>query len=55
VDEYVTDFEFVPSQVGRLLEEQYLGYFMGGLRSDIRLRVRTFNPKNSPGDGEDSL
>lgn len=35
VDEYVTEFEFVSSQLGRLLEEQYLGYFMGGLRPEI--------------------
>lgn len=35
VDEYVTEFEFVSSQLGRLLEEQYLRYFMGGLRPEI--------------------
>ncbi|KAJ9541667.1 LOW QUALITY PROTEIN: hypothetical protein OSB04_028173 [Centaurea solstitialis] len=46
VDEFITDFEFVSSQVSRLPEEQYLGYFLGGLRPEIRLRVRTFNPVN---------
>ncbi|WVZ05566.1 hypothetical protein V8G54_018912 [Vigna mungo] len=28
------------------LQEQYLGYFIGGLRSEIQRRVRTFNPVN---------
>lgn len=46
VDEYITTFEYVSSQVGRLPEEQYLGYFMGGLKTDIRLRVRTINPRS---------
>lgn len=45
VEEYILEFEYVSSQVGRLREEQYLGYFMGGLKSEIRLRVRTFNPR----------
>lgn len=34
------------SQVGRLPEEQYLGYFMSGLKPQIRRRVRTLNPLN---------
>jgi hypothetical protein len=34
-------------RVGRLLEEQYLVYFMGGLKTELRLRVRTFNPRTS--------
>ncbi|KAI5423287.1 hypothetical protein KIW84_046322 [Lathyrus oleraceus] len=38
VEEYILEFEYVSSQVGRLPEEQYLGYFMGGLKSEIRLR-----------------
>ncbi|KAE9602911.1 putative succinate dehydrogenase (quinone) [Lupinus albus] len=46
VEEYVSEFEFISSQVDRLPEEQYMGYFLGGLRSDIRLRVRTLNPVN---------
>ncbi|KAJ9564989.1 hypothetical protein OSB04_000955 [Centaurea solstitialis] len=46
VDEFIDEFEYISSQVNRLPEEQYLGYFLGGLRSDIRLRVRTFNPTN---------
>ncbi|WVZ22625.1 hypothetical protein V8G54_001169 [Vigna mungo] len=38
VDEYLAEFEYISSQVSRLPEEQYLGYFIGG--------VRTFNPMN---------
>lgn len=39
-------FELLSSQVGRLPEEQYLGYFMSGLKPQIRRRVRTLNPLN---------
>ncbi|XP_027936242.1 uncharacterized protein LOC114191269 [Vigna unguiculata] len=46
VEEYLAEFEYISSQVSRLPEEQYLGYFIGGLRSEIRRRVRTFNPVN---------
>ncbi|KAF1869880.1 hypothetical protein Lal_00017457 [Lupinus albus] len=46
VEEYVSDFEYISSQVDRLPEEQYLGYFLGGLRPEIRLKVRTLNPVN---------
>jgi hypothetical protein len=46
VEEYVEAFELLSSQVGRLPEDQYLGYFMSGLKSQIRKRVRTLNPKN---------
>ncbi|GAU17045.1 hypothetical protein TSUD_105440 [Trifolium subterraneum] len=46
VEEYVEAFELVSSQVGRLPEEQYLGYFMSGLKPAIRRRVRTMNPRS---------
>ncbi|WVZ24369.1 hypothetical protein V8G54_002913 [Vigna mungo] len=46
VDEYLVEFEYISSQVYRLPEEQYLGYFIGGLRSEIRRTVHTFNPVN---------
>ncbi|WVZ15889.1 hypothetical protein V8G54_013455 [Vigna mungo] len=46
VDEYLEKFEYISSQVYRLPEEQYLGYFIGGLRSDIWRRIHTFNPMN---------
>ncbi|XP_045802278.1 uncharacterized protein LOC123895846 [Trifolium pratense] len=44
VEEYVEAFELLSSQVGRLPEEQYLGYFMSGLKAPIRRRVTTLNP-----------
>lgn len=44
MEEYVEVFELLSSQVGRLSEEQYLGYFMSGLKPPIRRRVRTLNP-----------
>ncbi|MCI30473.1 pentatricopeptide repeat-containing protein, partial [Trifolium medium] len=46
VEEFVEAFELLSSQVGRLPEEQYLGYFMNGLKPQIRRRVRTLNPKS---------
>ncbi|PNY13662.1 retrotransposon-related protein [Trifolium pratense] len=46
VEEFVESFELLSSQVGRLPEEQYLGYFMSGLKPQIRRRVRTLNPRN---------
>jgi hypothetical protein len=46
VEEFVEAFELLSSQVGRLPEEQYLGYFMSGLKAPIRRRVRTLNPSN---------
>lgn len=46
VEEFVEAFELLSSQVGRLLEEQYLGYFISGLKAQIRRRVRTLNPQN---------
>ncbi|GAU40665.1 hypothetical protein TSUD_83440 [Trifolium subterraneum] len=46
VEEFVEAFELLSSQVGRLPEDQYLGYFMSGLKPQIRRRVRTLNPLN---------
>ncbi|MCI18277.1 pentatricopeptide repeat-containing protein, partial [Trifolium medium] len=44
VEEFVEAFELLSSQMGRLPEEQYLGYFMSGLKPHIRRRVHTLNP-----------
>lgn len=44
VDEYIESFELVSAQVPRLMENQYLGYFLGRLRPDIRQGVRSFHP-----------
>lgn len=46
VEEFVEAFELLSSQVGRLPEEQYLGYFMSGLKPQIWRRVHTLNPRN---------
>ncbi|GAU10042.1 hypothetical protein TSUD_272800 [Trifolium subterraneum] len=45
VEDFVESFELLSSQVGRLPEEQYLCYFMSGLKPPIRKRVRTLNPR----------
>ncbi|KAJ9561664.1 hypothetical protein OSB04_006824 [Centaurea solstitialis] len=44
VEEFINEFEYV----SRLPEEQYLGYFLGGLRPEIRLRVRTIPSSSNP-------
>jgi hypothetical protein len=46
VEEFPEAFELLSSQVGHLPEEQYLGYFMSGLKPIIRRRVRTLNPQS---------
>jgi len=45
VEEYISEFEYISSQVVRLPEDQYLGYFLGGLKPEIRLKVQTLNPR----------
>ncbi|XP_073221518.1 uncharacterized protein [Cicer arietinum] len=45
VEKYISNFEYFSSQVMHLPDEQYLGYFLGGLQLEVRLRVGTFNPK----------
>ncbi|RDX84864.1 hypothetical protein CR513_34024, partial [Mucuna pruriens] len=40
------EFELLSSQVNTLPEDQYLGYFTGGLQSNIKCRIHTFNPKS---------
>lgn len=46
VEDYIEDFEMFSAQCGRLSERQFLGYFVGGLRRDIKNRIRTLKPKN---------
>ncbi|XP_057416454.1 uncharacterized protein LOC130711034 [Lotus japonicus] len=41
VDDYVMEFERLLSQAPNLPDEQYFGYFIHGLREDIRARVRS--------------
>lgn len=46
MEEYIEIFEFVSLQVPKLSEEQYVGYFIGGLRMDLRQRVHTHRPES---------
>lgn len=41
VEEYIQDFERLISQVSRLPDDQYFGYFIHGLKEGIRGRVRS--------------
>lgn len=47
VEEYILEFELYSSQCGKLHVMQFLGYFIGGLRHEIRSRVRTLKPRNN--------
>lgn len=44
LDEYIEIFELISAQVPHLLENHYLGYFMGGLLPDFRQRVCSLHP-----------
>lgn len=46
VDDYIEEFEAFSSQCGRPPKRQFLGYFVGGLKREIKNRVRTLKPKN---------
>lgn len=39
-------FEVLMAQVSLLSEDQYMGFFLGGLRDDIRVEVLLFEPPN---------
>jgi hypothetical protein len=41
IDEYITDFEYLIAQIPRLPEKQFQGYFLHGLKVDIRGKVRS--------------
>jgi len=45
LDKYKNLFDTLSLEVQRLLEEHKLNCFLGGLRDDIRVPVRMFNPK----------
>ncbi|XP_057429344.1 uncharacterized protein LOC130722592 [Lotus japonicus] len=47
IDEYVQEFERLLSQAPNLPDEQYFGYFIHGLREDIRARVRSMRALTS--------
>lgn len=44
VEDYISAFEYITSQVRSLSEEQYLGYFLEGLKPKLRMKAKTFNP-----------
>lgn len=46
IEDYIEDFEMFSAQCGRLTERQFLGYFVGGLRREIKYRIQTLKPKN---------
>ncbi|MCI09995.1 RNA-directed DNA polymerase (Reverse transcriptase), partial [Trifolium medium] len=41
VDEYINEFEYLTAQIPRLPDKQYLGYFLHGLKAEIRGKVRS--------------
>lgn len=44
VEEFICDFEVLMGQTKGILEEQVLGYFLMGLREDVKGQVRIQNP-----------
>jgi hypothetical protein len=41
VDDYITEFEYLTAQIPRLPDKQFLGYFLHGLKEEVRGRVRS--------------
>ncbi|GAU16969.1 hypothetical protein TSUD_37270 [Trifolium subterraneum] len=41
VDEYINDFEYLTAQIPRLPDKQFMGYFLHGLKEEIRGKVRS--------------
>lgn len=46
VEEYKANYEILSNRLRGLSEQYKLSYFLSGLRDDIRLLVRMFNPNN---------
>ena len=46
VEEYVQEFELLIAQAAPNAEDQLLGYFLAGLRPDIRSLVRPYDPRD---------
>lgn len=42
VEEYITEVEYLTAQIPKLPDKQFLGYFLQGLKAEIRGRVRSF-------------
>lgn len=45
LEEYIQEFEALVAQVTNTSEEQLLGYFLGGLRHEVRYRIKTHDPQ----------
>lgn len=41
VEEYITEFEYLTAQIPRLPDKQFQGYFLHGLKEEIRGKVRS--------------
>ncbi|MCI19062.1 hypothetical protein A2U01_0040217, partial [Trifolium medium] len=41
VDEYITEFEYLIAQIPKLQDKQFMGYFLHGLKVEIRGKVRS--------------
>lgn len=46
VEDFVQEFEVLVAQAKPNTEDQVLGYFLAGLRQDIRSLVRPHDPKD---------
>ncbi|GAU28429.1 hypothetical protein TSUD_54810 [Trifolium subterraneum] len=42
IEEYITEFEYLTAQIPKLPDKQFIGYFLHGLKYEIRGRVRSF-------------
>ena len=43
VDDYITEFEYLTAQIPRLPEKQFQGYFLHGLKEEIKGKVRSMS------------
>lgn len=46
MEEYISSFELFSPQMWMIARKSVLGYFIGGLRPEVRSRVWTHKPKN---------
>jgi hypothetical protein len=42
IEDYITEFEYLVAQIPKLPDKQFRGYFLHGLKPEIRGRVRSF-------------
>ncbi|MCI40084.1 hypothetical protein A2U01_0061316, partial [Trifolium medium] len=41
VEEYITEFEYLTAQIPKLPDKQFLGYFLHGLKGEIKGKVQS--------------